>query len=54
MLRKGIYPIEYMDSCKRIDETLLPKKEDFYSNLNMEDITDSNHKHAKKAWKTFK
>ena len=30
LLRKGIYPYEYMDSWERFDETLLPKKEDFY------------------------
>ena len=41
-----------MGSLKRFDETL-PKKEDFYSNLNMEDTTDSNHKHPKKVWKNF-
>ena len=40
LLRKGIYPYEYMDSWQRFDETSLPDKEAFYSNLNMEDITD--------------
>ena len=38
MSRKGVYSYEYMDSWKRFDETSLPKKEDFYSNLNMEDM----------------
>ena len=42
-----MYPYEYMDSWKRFDETLLPNKEDFYSCLNMEYITDSDHGHAK-------
>ena len=36
--RKGVYLYEYMDSWQRFDETLLPDKEAFYSNLNMEDI----------------
>ena len=36
MLRKGVYPQEYMDSWKKFDETSLPKKEDFYSKLSME------------------
>ena len=54
MLRKGAYPYEYMDSWKRFDETSLPKKEDFYSNLNMEDTADADYKHAKKVWKYFK
>ena len=46
LLRKGIYPYEYMDSWKRFDETLLPNK-DFYSSLNMEDITDADYRHVK-------
>ena len=40
LLRKGVYSYEYMDSWQRFDEISLPDKEVFYSNLNMEDITD--------------
>ena len=40
IIRKGVYPYEYMDSWERFNETSLPDKDDFYSNLNMEDITD--------------
>ena len=43
LLRKGVYPYEYMDSWERFDETSLPNKEAFYSSLNMEDITDADH-----------
>ena len=35
-----------MGSWKKRDETLLPDKEDFYSNINMEDITNADYKHA--------
>ena len=38
---------------KNFNETLLPKKEGFYSNLNMEDIKDSDHNHAKRFCKDF-
>ena len=54
LLRKGVYSYEYMDSKKRFDETSLPKKEDFYSNLNMEGITNVAYRHAKKVYKDFK
>ena len=40
LLRKGVYPYEYMDSWQKFDEASLPDKEAFYSNLNMEDIAD--------------
>ena len=47
LLRKGVYPYEYMDSWKRFDETSLPEKEAFYNNLTMEDITDVDYRHGK-------
>ena len=47
LLRKGVYPYECMDSWQRFDETSLPDKEAFYSNLNMEDITDVDYRHGK-------
>ena len=40
LLRKSVYPYEYMDSWERFEETSLPDKEAFYSSLNVEDITD--------------
>ena len=30
LLRKGVYPYEYMDSWERFDETSLPDKKPFY------------------------
>ena len=53
LLRKGVYPYEYMDSWERFDETSLPDKEAFYSNLNMEDITDVEYRHAKRVFKSL-
>ena len=53
LLRKGVYPYEYMDSLERFDETSLPDKEAFYSNLNMENITDVDYRHVKRAFKEF-
>ena len=40
LLRKGVNPYKYMNECEKFNETSLPEKEEFYSNLNMEDITD--------------
>ena len=51
LLRKGVYPFEYMDSWKRFDETSLPDKEGFYRILNIEDITDVDYRHAKRVFK---
>ena len=46
MLQEGVYPYEYMDNWKKFNETLLPQKEDFYSHLNIEAITDANYTHS--------
>ena len=54
MLRKGVYPYEYMDSWEKFNETSLPSKEDFYSNLNMEDIDDIDYRHGNNAFNIFK
>ena len=54
LLRKGVYPSEYMDNWEKFNETSLPDKEDFYSHLNMEDITDADYAHVKRISKDFK
>ena len=53
LLRKGVYPYEYMDSLERFNETELPDKESFYSELNKEGITDEDYVHAQKVWDVF-
>ena len=52
-LRKGVYPYEYMDSWEKFNETALPPKKEFYSNLNLEDISDEDYKHVQKVWDIF-
>ena len=53
LLRKGIYPYEYIDSWERFDETSLLDKEAFCGSLNMEGITSVNYGHAKRVYKEF-
>ena len=53
LLRKGVYPCEYMDSWERFNEKSLPSKEDFYSNLNTENIDDIDYRHGNNVFKRF-
>ena len=36
LLRKGVYPYEYIDECDKFNEKVLPGKESFHSNLTLE------------------
>ena len=54
LLRKGVYPYEYMDNWVRFNETSLPNKESFYSNLNMENVDDIDYRHGNNVFKIFK
>ena len=53
MLQKGVYTYEYMDDWKKFSEKLLPRKQDFYDNQNIEDITDADYRHTKRVWEDF-
>ena len=54
LLRKGVYPCEYMNSWEKLDENTLPPKKDFYSNSNLKDISDKDYTHAQKVWDVLK
>ena len=53
MKAKGVYPYDYMDSFQKFSETQLPKRDDFYSLLTNEEISESEYAHAQKVWETF-
>ena len=53
LLRKGVYPYDYIDCLKKLDESSLPPKEEFYSKLTGEGITDEDYQHAHTVWKKF-
>ena len=54
LTRKGVYPYDYVSSLEKLSETQLPPKEEFYSKLNDEEISDDDYQHASNVWDTFK
>ena len=53
MKRKGVYPYDYMDSFSKFNDRELPKREDFYSLLRGENISEDDYSHAQNVWNTF-
>ena len=53
MRKKGVYPYDYMDSPSKFGDTQLTKREDFYSLLKDEDISDDDYRNAEEVWNTF-
>ena len=53
LLRKGVYPYEYVDSLERLDETQLLPRSAFYSRLNDSGISKEDYEHAQTVWKEF-
>ena len=53
MKKKGVYPYDYMSSFNKFNDTQLPPKASFHSQLNDEDISDKDYTHAQKVWESF-
>ena len=48
---KGHFPYEYMDRLERLDDTVLPPKEAFFSRLKNEGISDEDYVSCQEAWR---
>ena len=53
LIRKGIYPYEYMNDWDKFKETVLPPKEAFYSKLSMAGVNEEDYEHVNKVWAEF-
>ncbi|CAL1294548.1 unnamed protein product [Larinioides sclopetarius] len=53
LLRKGVYPYEYMDSFQKFEEPRLPSIQSFESILTGSGISVDDYRHAQSVWNYF-
>ena len=53
LLRKGVYPYDYMDSFAKFNEVQLPPREEFFSRLKNQECSEEDYDHAQLVWRTF-
>ena len=53
LLRKGVYPYEYMNSHDKFNEICLPMQDQFFSSLTQSHVSNEDYTHAINVWKTF-
>ena len=59
LLRKGVYPYEYMDDQEKFEKINSPPPpppppiEAFYSELNLSGISECDYDHAQRVWTAF-
>ena len=53
LMTKGIYPYNWLDNVEKMKSTSLPRKDDFFSILNNEGISDDDYQHALTVWSKF-
>ena len=53
MKQKGVYPYDYMSNFDKFNDTQLPTKDEFYSQMNNTNITNEEYSHAQNVWNTF-
>ncbi len=53
LLRKGVYPYDYMNAWERFDESQLPSIQDFASRLRQTECDNADYVHASRIWSSF-
>ena len=52
--RKGVFPYSYLDCLEKLEETVLPPKEEFDNILIGKPISREDYIHAQRVWDTFR
>ena len=53
LLRKGVYPYEYMNCWEKLDLPQLPTRDEFSNSIKQATCEEKDYDHAKRVWQTF-
>ena len=53
LLRKGVYPYDWMTDRSKLNESNLPPRESFHNTLRQEECSSSDYDHALTVYKKF-
>ncbi|KAK9869282.1 hypothetical protein WA026_003035 [Henosepilachna vigintioctopunctata] len=53
LTRKGVFPYDYIDSVKKLEEPDLPARGNFYNKLTDANVDEKEYQHAQNVWKQF-
>ena len=53
MTQKGVYPYDYINSLKKMEDTKLPDIEHFYRNLYNSECSEEDYERAQNVWNVF-
>ena len=53
LLRKGVFPYDYLDRWEKLDEEQLPPRDSFFSKLRGEECDEKSYEHARHVWSVF-
>lgn len=53
LTQKGCFPYEWLQNEERLEQTSLPARDEFYSKLRGESITEAEYQHAQNVWQQF-
>ena len=53
LLRKGVFPYDYLDGWEKLGDPNLPPREAFHSRLRQEECSEADYALAQEVWNTF-
>ena len=53
LFRKGVFPYDWTNSWDKFEKTALPRRKDFYSLLNQQNISKADYAYAQEVWQKF-